>query len=266
MADQSTKGRGSRARASRLWLGIQELEETFAEVRGYRPLRQVHSGSRSAVLAAQASDGRQVALKVVRRSHPDRRRKSASEFGRLNAAQSRYVIECLELIESAGVLVLELLEPPRLYSAESRIQAAIEICRALSNLHELPDPLFHLDVKPANIGRRIVGDDSRYVIFDFGGAKFSSQLRSAQQLEPLGPGKQLMHRAPEVNGRIPSRVGPWSDLYSVGILLQPALKKTQNPDLDALVAKLLHDDFRRRPDSASEVAQLLEDLWREVKR
>lgn len=186
-----------------------------------------------------------------------------SEFGRLNAAQSRYVIECLGLLDTAGVLVLELLAPPGLNTPASRIQAAIEVCHGLSSVHSLPDPLFHLDIKPANLGRRIVGEGARYVMFDFGGAKHSSQLRSARRFEPLAPGKQLRHRAPEVNDRVPSRVGPWSDLYSVGVLLQPALENAPHPDLAGLVAKLVHSDIRRRPASASEVAEVLEKLARE---
>lgn len=255
-----TQSRSGRAGKCGWGLGIPELERARQALQGYLPTQVLHIGHRSVVLSAEGPKSCPVILKVIRDAHPEPIRKAISEHGRLMAVKSPYLVECLELVEGHGILVLERVESLILGSPACRLRAAADVCRGLADLHGLSDPLFHLDIKPANLGHRLSGENPQHVLLDLGGAKRRSVLLAAGELEPLETGKQLPHRPPEVNDRVPSLVGPASDLYSVGYLLKPVVRAWNHPVLVELVESLSYYDSRQRPTSASLVADLLDGL------
>lgn len=94
--------------------------------------------------------------------------------------------------------------------------------RLLNGLREVHAArLLHLDIKPANIWIR---DDESPVLIDFGAARRAL----SEEGERLAPVYTPGFAAPEMH-QSHDRLGPWSDIYSVGATLYACLARSPAP-------------------------------------
>jgi serine/threonine protein kinase len=104
----------------------------------------------------------------------------------------------------------------------------LQICRAISYLHQQKPPIIHRDIKPQNIK---ITPEGRAVLVDFGIAKvaeFDSQTQTGAQA--VTPG----FSPPEQYGRMGTT--PASDIYSLGATLYAVLTGQTPPDSISLMA------------------------------
>lgn len=95
--------------------------------------------------------------------------------------------------------------------------------------------VIHRDVKPGNV---IVGPRCRVTLTDFGIAKAASESRLTLTGTSLGTPE---HMAPEQIAR--GKVGPWSDLYALGVVAYEMLagrRPFEGDNTPALVYQVVH--------------------------
>ncbi|MGW0731587.1 protein kinase domain-containing protein [Streptomyces sp. NPDC002851] len=158
------------------------------------------------------------------------------------------------------------------------VSVAAQLCAVLSAVHAVP--IVHRDLKPRNV---MVRPDGTLTVLDLGVASVmdTDTTRLTHTGAPIG---SPAYMAPEqATG---GTVGPYTDLYALGVLLyellggtvpfdgatvlavlhshlyeQPAPVRGHRPEvpegLDALVLRLLAKDPEHRPDSAQEVYEAL---------
>ena len=249
------------------------------------------SGAVATVARVEADDGRVFAGKVLHASHGHdsaATRRFAQEAALLRGVVDRNIVTVFGAvaIEGKQVLLLELVEGPTLAQliareaplAESRLaKLAAGVARGLARAHAAG--IIHRDLKPANI---LVAAGDVPKIADFGMARATSLAgveRSA--LAVVGTPDYM---APE--SLDPLAVDTRSDLYALGCILYematgrpphtgatafgvieahrkaaiPALPDGFSPPLRALVASLLAKSPADRPQAATQVAALLEQI------
>lgn len=116
----------------------------------------------------------------------------------------------------------------RLGEAEVR-QVAEEVLEILAYLHELSPPVFHRDVKPANLIRRPGGS---IALVDFGSVRDGASGTSHSVAGTFG------YMAPE---QLAGKAGPGTDLYGLGATL---LHLLTHKDPSELPQRRLRLDFR----------------------
>ena len=173
-----------------------------------------------------------------------------------------------------------------------------QVCESLGEAHAIG--LVHRDIKPANIHLGRVGLYHDFVkVLDFGLVKEVSSIGSDDSMSTTIPGQMALgtpgYMAPEM--ALGDRVDGRADIYALGCVayclvtgllvfeadtafqmmakhLQsvpvPPSQRTANPvspDLERLILKCLAKEPIERPQSAAQLAQLLEfipaDTWRE---
>lgn len=101
-------------------------------------------------------------------------------------------------------------------NAEDVRQVGVDLCRAMSFLHE--NEIIYRDLKPDNV---MLGADLRPVLIDFNTAKgFITDPSSDERSGTVIPNPT--YKPPELNNDpelVGYRQGPWSDVYSVGKVL-----------------------------------------------
>ncbi|HEY0136964.1 MAG TPA: serine/threonine-protein kinase, partial [Nannocystis sp.] len=249
------------------------------------------SGAVATVARVESNDGRVFAGKVLHASHGQdsaATQRFAQEAALLRGVVDPNIVTVFGVAEIEGkqVLLLELVEGPTLAQliareaplAESRLaRLAAGVARGLARAHAAG--VIHRDLKPANI---LVAAGDVPKIADFGMARATSLAgveRSA--LAVLGTPDYM---APE--SLDPLAVDTRSDLYALGCILfematgrpphtgatafgvieahrkaiTPALGEGFSPPLRALVASLLAKSPADRPQAATQVAALLEQI------
>ena len=127
-----------------------------------------------------------------------------------------------------GRTLLQVIETQRARPQESWIRAQFALL--LNGLREVHlNRLVHLDIKPANV---YIREDGTPMLIDFGAARAALGANLAELPPTYTPG----FAAPEHHdGR--GRLGPWSDIYSVGACMYacvsgepppPAIERLQN--------------------------------------
>ena len=151
----------------------------------------------------------------------------------------------------------------------SRVCAlALDICNALSAIHQHPADIVHRDLKPANVLLRKTGEA---VVADFGIAQLGRESQRTTFSTSPHPGSPA-YRSPEQAANS-SYLTPASDLYSLGLMLYemttgrlfarvrqlpPSRLNAQIPVwLDQIIIRLLQDDPQQRYQTAGEVADSL---------
>ncbi len=111
-------------------------------------------------------------------------------------------------------------------SAVEAVNVALDICNALSALHELN--IIHRDVKPSNI---IMTPDNTAVLIDFSAARL---MNEGQNKDTLNLGT-VGYAAPEQFGVYQSM--PPTDIYALGVMLNELLIGT-HPSIEMPTGKL----------------------------
>lgn len=119
-----------------------------------------------------------------------------------------------------GKLLCHYIRESNLTDSE-QLDLLVEILDIIRHLHNMEKPHFHLDLKPANF---IVGNLDNVYLFDFGSVLIEDGTWIKNYTEN--------YSSPEVVYNEMSRIGRWSDIYSVGaIFYQILTKKVPSFDL-----------------------------------
>jgi F-box protein 11 len=155
------------------------------------------------------------------------------------------------------------------FTAVAAVGIALQLCEVLHELHTYQPPIIFRDLKPANI--MLTAQDHVYLI-DFGIARFFKQGQAKDTIALGSPG----YAAPEQYGR--SQSTPGSDIYGLGATLHQMLSGhdpsadpfqfadlqldhlTGGSELAELVAEMVEMKREKRPASALEVKQRLEQI------
>jgi hypothetical protein len=251
--------------------------DSFLQNRKYQILRQISFGGFSAVYLARNDSGRFVVIKESCLPQSDEVQAKAAElFMREATVLSKIdhptIVKVLDYFTEGGrqYLALEHIRGLDLgsYVKESGVMKpaailniALQICEALSYLHNQSPPIVHRDLTPDNL---VLRPDGRVIIIDFGAAK-----------EIIGEftgtiiGKQSFMAVEQFKGR----PEPASDIYSLAATLyylatgkspEPlALEEPPLANLDAdalsllsIISRSASPDASERPSSANLLAEL----------
>jgi serine/threonine-protein kinase len=254
----------------------------------YRIVAPLGEGGSGAIYEARNihNEDERVALKVVQPDIADREQFFGFLRAEANALQ-RVKHDAVVQFRTFGripdsdefFLVIEYVEGPTLGAAlrtrpfppDALRRLAIRLADGLAAAHG--QGVIHRDLSPDNV---ILpdGDPDRATLIDFGIARNGA-------FDPLGSSfaGKLSYAAPEQFAGDPAAMGPWSDLYSLGLVLAAAARgrkldmgrdidtaiacRSAVPDLEgvpqelhAALAALLEPDPARRVRSAAEAARL----------
>lgn len=228
----------------------------------FRLRREIAQGSSGVVW--EATDGRlrrPVALKLLHphllRDHDARARFRVEALATARVSHEN-VARLFDALEERGsvFLVMELITGPSLADLaaagpldEDIVTAAgVQIGWALEAAHGLG--MIHRDVKPANV---LVRDDGTLAVIDFGVAKLYERGTLTGDGITVGTARYV---APEqLTG---DRIGPWTDVYSLGLLLWECV--TGRPAFDGdSVAAVTTARLTRSPERLTGVDEGLAD-------
>ena len=232
----------------------------------YELQRRIGSGTYGEVWQAHdlLNGHLQVAVKVLRTelASPDVRQRFAQECSALELLMSHPHIVA---IRSRGVyrdqdyMVLELLEGPSLADwlgtfgdghlpeLPDVMDLFLQICTGVAAAHQIqnPGPITHRDLKPENVmliptsKQQPSGFTAK--LLDFGIARLGNQRRTVA-------GQQLgtpLYMAPEQAVGDEQAVGPWSDVFALGVMLVEMLTLHPNgPDESSLRGALVRSGPR----------------------
>lgn len=233
----------------------------------YQLLRPVGEGAMGSVfLAHDASLDRQVALKI-----PKVEGKSAGEFLARFAREAKAaaglkhpnICSVFDTGEQDGVpyITMEFIDgfplsrfvgSSQLRSIDSILQMVATIAEAVEHAHS--KGIIHRDLKPGNI---LVDADFKPYVTDFGLARrINSANESRMTQEGLIIGTPAYMAPEQVRGE-QAKVGPRSDVYSLGAILFELL--TSRLPFEGNVAEILSQVLRDHPPSPSKFRKELTD-------
>ncbi|WP_170228762.1 serine/threonine-protein kinase [Polyangium fumosum] len=175
---------------------------------------------------------------------------SAAARGRLVAGQPYLVLPYASLGSLAGYV-------GRLPFEAVRV-VLLDVLRGLSTLHARE--VVHRDIKPANV--LLFPDEGapsvRAVVADLGLCLVPSRPEALVARETSAQGGTPGYMAPEQHKGALRDLGPWTDLYAVGLLAAELVVGSARPrGFDAWIAALTAEAPRERPRSAAEAAHWL---------
>ena len=227
----------------------ENADERLRSIDQYEIIRELGQGGTSVVyLAADRTDGRTFAMKVLRRVRGSeqetllkaagQRREDATEHLRREAEVLKALCSneresaagcrsipmyrecvCDEKGDFAGFVMeyvegrslRQILEEGRKYSVREAVEAGVQLCAVLERLHGMDPPMIYRDLKPANI---LVRPDGTWVVVDFGAVRKYKK----------GAGRDTDRIGTE-GYAAPEQYGGWeqsdarTDIYGIGAVL-----------------------------------------------
>src|SRR5215210_1141541 len=241
---------------------------------------------------------RPVAIKILKQefaAHPeiaDRFMREARTMARLKHPRAAMIFDAGHLVDGRPFIVMEYVEGSTLAETLARegqfepvraVKVASEICEVLSEAHALG--IVHRDLKPSNI----ILNERGVCVLDFGIAKVLQDSTEVTRTHATTESGLIIgtprYMSPEQC--LGHRVGPATDLYSVGVLLyemlagrppfvdqlssvvlvkqataQPPALLSLRPDLPRSLALAVHTLLAKnpahRPATAAEACRLVE--------
>ncbi len=137
-------------------------------------------------------------------------------------------------------------------TANEVLRWLLEVLEGLAHVHSFG--VVHQDIKPDNI---LINDEGQVWLADFSVARTRAEMISNRQ-EITGTPE---YYSPEQRSKIATEVGPWSDLYAWGKILEQVLQSLEyrSGELAKIVEGCLALDPKQRFQSAGEVIPLLEE-------
>ena len=200
------------------------MPDVANKVGRYELLHELGQGGMATVfLAHQSGLDREVALKrldALRASNPDFARRFLREARVAGSLNHPNIVTVYEYLEEGGTpyIAMEYVPHGSLRPHVGRLslpQVGGVMAGMLSGLaHAEEQGIVHRDLKPENL---MVTSDGNVKIADFGIAKATRAVRASASLTAVGTTLGTpQYMAPEqARGQ---RVGPWTDLYAVGII------------------------------------------------
>jgi tRNA A-37 threonylcarbamoyl transferase component Bud32 len=249
---------------------------------------------------------RPVAIKILKQefaAHPEiaeRFMREARTMARLKHPRAAMIFDAGHLADGRPFIVMEYVEGSTLaetltregqFAPERAVKVASEICDVLSEAHALG--IVHRDLKPSNI----ILNERGVCVLDFGIAKVLQDSTDVTRTHATTESGLIIgtprYMSPEQC--LGHRVGPATDLYSVGVLLyemlagrppfvdqlssvvlvkqataQPTALLTLRPDLHRALALAVHTLLAKnpahRPASAAEACRMLEQSVERARR
>ena len=120
------------------------------------------------------------------------------------------------------------------YLEEPALQRLLnEVLSGLAVMHEAG--YVHRDIKPGNL--MLCEEDGSAVVLDFGAARQAVGQRSKPITSILTPGYAPVE---QYDGKV-DRVGPWTDIYALGMVAYRCISGTGDSELPDAVARMLAD-------------------------
>ena len=141
------------------------------------------------------------------------------------------------------------------------INIAIPILNGLKELHK--HNLLHRDIKPENI---FIRDDGMPMLIDFGAAREAMGSKSQDLTQILTP----KYAPPEQYESDRSKQGPWTDIYSFGIVLYRLITNLETKDIPASPDRQCsvyvdHDiDPLKKPKADVYSQNLIDTVWKMI--
>lgn len=182
-------------------------------------------------------NGTQVTVSIPdnRATFESQREKFKKEAQRLWDLSDRHIVKVYDWFEENGTVyfVMDLIDGQSLadiikskgaFDEQTAMNIFRQMLEALSVVHGQDEPMFHLDIKPANI---MLDKRGNAYLIDFGSSKQidKKNSNSTSTAFTYTPG----YAPPEVIDGNKSRIGPWSDLYELGATLYHILTGHQPP-------------------------------------
>lgn len=193
----------------------------------YRLIKRIGSGGFSVVWLAEdfTSDGQKYAIKIYAPQqglNPEDVELFELEYKRLSELSHPYIINtkayfkieespCLVLNYCAGGSLQQKIKSQGNLSESDIAKIMVHISGALNYLHDLPVPVYHLDLKPDNI---LIDDEENYILTDFG---ISNEVRSTILRRSMVVAETFSYRSPEraLNHNLSNK----HDVFSFGVVL-----------------------------------------------
>ena len=143
------------------------------------------------------------------------------------------------------------------------VTTVLRVAQALAFAHDRG--IVHRDVKPANI---MVGDYGEVLLLDWGVARALGEERTKamtgnDEAQPVATWRSVSAHDPTIDGTVAGTpaymapeqargdieaIGPWSDVYSVGVILYEYLARTRpirGRTVDELLRRVIHDPIMK---------------------
>ncbi|MGY3436971.1 MULTISPECIES: protein kinase domain-containing protein [unclassified Marinovum] len=239
---------------------------------GFRIVRPIHSNNRSHIFLAIAPSGQKVAFKVPAteiRSDPNYIRMFLMEEWIARRLSSPHVVKAVAMPETRSGLyvVTEFIEGQTLRQWMRNTPAptmaevsaiASQMIRGLRAFHR--KDMLHQDFRPENL---MIDSDGTVKILDLGSTRVAGieETRAEEDTAILGT---LQYTAPEYFVGDP--VGPWSDQFSLGVILYEMLTGRLPYGADAARVGNRRDrarlKYRLAADGANSVPYWIDDVLR----
>jgi serine/threonine protein kinase len=118
---------------------------------------------------------------------------------------------CLVMPYCQGGNLFDALQQKNSFDEKELAKIIFQVSEGLYYLHQLPNPIIHLDIKPENI---LIDENNDYYLSDFG---ISHSMRSGFIRATNAKGESFAYAPPEKFDT--RKLGPPSDIFALGVMI-----------------------------------------------